>query len=152
MTRTPIAAIETEYAGCRFRSRLEARWAVFLDHLGVAWRYEEQGYELPSGARYLPDFRLPDLDLHVEVKGDNDELIHDQGRYAEAAHHLGGQGLLVLGPVPDLRRGMPQHFVIAPERHCCGEQVLCLHLAWWEPLKLGARMSHAHRLQWADQP
>jgi hypothetical protein len=23
-----IAALETRYAGCRFRSRLEARWAV----------------------------------------------------------------------------------------------------------------------------
>ena len=30
-----IAAIETEYCGYRFRSRLEARWAVFLDALGI---------------------------------------------------------------------------------------------------------------------
>ena len=27
-------AIETRYAGHRFRSRLEARWAVFFDALG----------------------------------------------------------------------------------------------------------------------
>lgn len=29
---TALAAIETTYAGCRFRSRLEARWAVALDN------------------------------------------------------------------------------------------------------------------------
>lgn len=52
-----IKAIETEYAGCRFRSRLEARWAVFFDLVGVGWEYEPEGYELPSG-NYLPDFRI----------------------------------------------------------------------------------------------
>ena len=55
-----IKAIETRYAGCRFRSRLEARWAVFFDHLGIRWEYEPQGFELPSGP-YLPDFLLRDL-------------------------------------------------------------------------------------------
>lgn len=52
-----IKAIETEYAGCRFRSRLEARWGVFFDTLGVRWAYEAQGYALNSGW-YLPDFQL----------------------------------------------------------------------------------------------
>lgn len=30
-----IQAIQTRYAGHHFRSRLEARWAVFFDYLGV---------------------------------------------------------------------------------------------------------------------
>jgi hypothetical protein len=30
---TEIKAIETSYKGYRFRSRLEARWAVFFDAL-----------------------------------------------------------------------------------------------------------------------
>ena len=38
--------IETEYAGCRFRSRLEARWAVFFDALGVRWEHEPQGFDI----------------------------------------------------------------------------------------------------------
>lgn len=54
-----MKAIETMYNGVRFRSRTEARWALVLDHLHVGWRYEHEGYELPSG-RYLPDFWLPD--------------------------------------------------------------------------------------------
>ena len=41
-----IKAIETRYAGYRFRSRLEARWAVFFDTLGLKWQYEPEGYEL----------------------------------------------------------------------------------------------------------
>lgn len=53
-----IKAIETRYKGYRFRSRLEARWAVFLDSLGVKWEYEPEGFDLESG-RYLPDFFLP---------------------------------------------------------------------------------------------
>lgn len=63
-----IKAIETAYAGCRFRSRTEARWAVFFDALGLTWEYEKEGFELPSG-RYLPDFWLPDLGGWIEVKG-----------------------------------------------------------------------------------
>ncbi len=62
-----VRALTTEYAGCRFRSRLEARWAVFFDHLGIGWQYEVQGYVI-DGRPYLPDFRLQD-GQHVEVKG-----------------------------------------------------------------------------------
>lgn len=53
-----IKAIETSYKGYRFRSRLEARWAVFMDAIGRQWEYEKEGYRLPSGP-YLPDFWLP---------------------------------------------------------------------------------------------
>jgi hypothetical protein len=55
-----IKAIETHYKGYRFRSRLEARWAVFFDEIGVPWRYELRGVVLlntDSGDEcYLPDF------------------------------------------------------------------------------------------------
>lgn len=36
--------IPTMYKGIQFRSRLEARWAVFFDTLGIEWEYEPQGY------------------------------------------------------------------------------------------------------------
>jgi hypothetical protein len=64
---TPIKAIETQYKGYRFRSRLEARWAVFFDTLGLEWEYEKEGYETILG-RYLPDFYFPKLDCFAEVK------------------------------------------------------------------------------------
>ena len=53
-----IKPIETIYNGYKFRSRLEARWAVFFDSLGVEYEYEPEGFELPSGKRYLPDFKV----------------------------------------------------------------------------------------------
>lgn len=65
---TQIRAIETRYKGYRFRSRLEARWAVVLDSASVRFEYEPEGYELPNGDRYLPDFYLPDFDTIVEIK------------------------------------------------------------------------------------
>lgn len=52
-----IKAIETRYAGCRFRSRLEARFAVFFDRLQIPWEYEPEGFETAAGP-YLPDFRI----------------------------------------------------------------------------------------------
>lgn len=65
-----LTAIETTYGGCRFRSRLEARWAVFFDTLDVSWQYEPQGYTVgPNATPYLPDFWLPGMGLWVEVKG-----------------------------------------------------------------------------------
>lgn len=62
-------AIQTSYKGYRFRSRLEARWAVFFDKPNVKWEYEKEGYELSGGHRYLPDFWLPEMDCFFEVKG-----------------------------------------------------------------------------------
>jgi hypothetical protein len=41
--------IETRYKGYRFRSRLEARWAVFFDAVGEGWEYEKEGYETEAG-------------------------------------------------------------------------------------------------------
>lgn len=64
-----IKVIETEYKGYKFRSRLEARWAVFFDSLGIKYEYEPEGVELEDGTKYLPDFYLTEMDAYVEIKG-----------------------------------------------------------------------------------
>lgn len=64
-----IKPIETRYKGYRFRSRTEARYAVFFDAMMLRWEYEVEGYRLSSGQLYLPDFYLPDHQWHVEIKG-----------------------------------------------------------------------------------
>lgn len=63
-----IKAIETRYKGYRFRSRLEARWAVAFDSLGIKWEYELEGYDLDEAGWYLPDFWLPEAFCWAEVK------------------------------------------------------------------------------------
>lgn len=103
-----ITPIETRYAGCRFRSRLEARWAVFFDTLGVEWQYEPQGY-LVNDKPYLPDFYLPKLRSFVEVKGDAKGLDLDlmaaiPGHVDDVMH------VLILGQVPNVELGeVPTH-------------------------------------------
>lgn len=62
-----IKAIETRYRGYRFRSRLEARWAVYFDALGLKWEYEKEGF-IFGKRKYLPDFWLNDVKMWGEVK------------------------------------------------------------------------------------
>jgi hypothetical protein len=65
-----IKAIETLYRGYRFRSRLEARWAVFFDQLEVPWIYECEGLEV-EGVRYLPESKA-----YVEIKPESSSEFH----------------------------------------------------------------------------
>ncbi len=62
-----LKAIETIYDGYRFRSRLEARWAVFFKKLGIDYRYELEGFDL-DGIWYLPDFYFTEQKCWIEVK------------------------------------------------------------------------------------
>jgi len=62
-----IKAIETVYDGYRFRSRLEARWAVFFNTLQIKYEYEKEGFDI-DGLWYLPDFYLPDYSMWIEIK------------------------------------------------------------------------------------
>lgn len=120
--------IETIYNGYRFRSRLEARWAVFFDTLGVQYEYEPEGFRLDNGMLYLPDFRVQcwgnrgqvwgkPYDLWIEVKGyitDEDKSKLKSFANAEIPSGMCGMEyvenpLLVLGEIP------PDP--IAPERY-----------------------------------
>lgn len=62
-----IRALPTHYNGAQFRSRLEARWAVWLDQLKVNWTYEPDGFT-DGDISYLPDFYLHKGDSYVEIK------------------------------------------------------------------------------------
>ncbi len=108
-----MKAIQTEYKGYLFRSRLEARWAVFFDACGVRWEYEPEGYDLGDGIYYLPDFLLHGVDgrdggdLYVEVKGnmtpaDAEKIL----RFVERGGREGKYGkyknaTLVVGNIPE---------------------------------------------------
>ena len=110
-----IKAIETEYKGYRFRSRLEARWAVFFDSLGVRYEYEPEGFDLGNGDLYLPDFRVKccgkrgccnpqtSFDLWIEVKGhmtakDARKIIRFSGFVEDES--MPTRPVLILGDIP----------------------------------------------------
>jgi hypothetical protein len=109
-----IQAIETKYKGYRFRSRLEARWAVFFDALGIEWEYEKEGFTNGEGDYYLPDFFLPKTKTWVEVKGEKDALVSDAERMTRLLDYGGvlpyffnsgkehtTNGLLLLENIPE---------------------------------------------------
>jgi hypothetical protein len=89
------------YKGYRFRSRLEARWAVFFDSLGVPWEYEKESFDLPAG-RYLPDFWLPGLECWLEIKANEPSYV--ETRLAEQlAQRTDRPTVLALGNIGDER-------------------------------------------------
>jgi hypothetical protein len=96
----PLRAIETVYHGYRFRSRLEARWAVFFDSLGVPFEYEKEGFELEGAGRYLPDFWLPQQECWIEIKPvePNQSEQEKAGALALATGH---PVALFIGNIPD---------------------------------------------------
>lgn len=100
-----IKPIETIYSGYRFRSRLEARWAVFFDAAKIKYQYEPQGFEAEDGTRYLPDFYLPDFDVYAEVKPTYEKLMEESDKLGKilSAYDspIGALGLLILGQIPE---------------------------------------------------
>lgn len=109
-----MEVIQTYYNGYHFRSRLEARWAVFLDALGVRYEYEPEGFDLGDGLYYLPDFRVkcwgtrgsfdgPPFDLYIEIKG---AMSNDDARkikrfvFEEPDKCLVKNSLLIVDKIP----------------------------------------------------
>lgn len=79
-----LKPIQTKYNGYHFRSRLEARWAVFFDALQIPYEYEPEGFETECG-RYLPDFRISNcLGYYVEIKPD---VVEVDDRWLSFAQH-----------------------------------------------------------------
>ena len=110
-----MKAIETRYKGYRFRSRLEARWAVFFDALELRWEYEREGYQLSDGTRYLPDFfvhwdakrsarllQFREVGYWVEIKGvePSEEELRKLGALCKETGHI---GYLLCGAPGELR-------------------------------------------------
>ena len=96
-----LKAIETTYRGYRFRSRLEARWAIFADTLGLQWTYEPEGFELYDGSRYLPDFLVDGIGW-IEIKPDkNAEYDDEVSMLGEVVYGTVKNGYLLAGSIPD---------------------------------------------------
>lgn len=95
-----IKPIQTSYKGYLFRSRLEARWAVFFDTLGIKWEYEKEGYDLGEEGWYLPDFWLPEEKIWVEIKGQSP--TEKEKKKAEALfYHTSNPVILLSGALGD---------------------------------------------------
>lgn len=92
-------SLMTKYSGVFFRSRLEARWAVYFDLCGMTWAYEPTIFDFPNGPSYLPDFWLRELEVWVEVKGQIPMSPDDQAKVD--AFRATGRPITVLSDIPD---------------------------------------------------
>ena len=130
-----MKAIETRYKGYRFRSRLEARWAVFFDEMGLDWRYEPEGFDLGHGLKYLPDF-LVSGKYYVEVKGGLKNGIEPEVSDKRKIMHFADQlpsemELLVVGDIPESGK---EHLIFRiykqPYKKCSGH-ILVGNFCFW---------------------
>lgn len=89
-----LRAIRTTYRSYKFLSSLEARWAFWLDQVGIRWRYEPVTLDLGDGLAYRPDFDLFDLPAWLEIKGEigtderGDRIIEKCSRLAIQSQRL----------------------------------------------------------------
>jgi hypothetical protein len=145
-----IKAIETRYAGCRFRSRLEARWAVFFDACDIKWEYEPEGFVLDDGTKYLPDFLLTfgtGETLWCEVKPPNSDITKSI-KFCESSDN----DIMILDGPPELKiynihgsfrkydhsseiGSQPDDFYFSPllnEENNCVAISHAHHFPWWD--------------------
>jgi hypothetical protein len=131
--------LEASYSATHFRSRAEARWAVFFDLMGWDWDYEPCHYDL-GAMNYLPDFYLPQVSTWVEVKG---PPFLDAAAMGKAASSVAGPhplpsrsapyaqatAMLLLGPLaPAPAPGRPVHQLLVP----AAAGLAGMHRAVWE--------------------
>ena len=96
-----MKAIDTIYNGYKFRSRLEARWAVFFDELDIKYDYEVEGFDLGDAGWYLPDFWLPDIQAWIEIKPIPNHIGNaDEDIKARALRSETGFPVLICGGAP----------------------------------------------------
>jgi hypothetical protein len=132
--------LEASYSATLFRSRAEARWAIFFDLMGWDWDYEPCHYALGE-LNYLPDFYLPGVSTWVEVKGPPHLDSAAMGKLASAvagphplpsrnAPYGRAKAVVIVGPItvgPGGGRPVHQLAVPASEPGYAG-----LHRAIWE--------------------
>lgn len=82
---------KTKYKGVIYRSRLEAKWAVVFDLLGIEHTYETSQFSLENTG-YMPDFYLPQLETYVEVKG-----VMDQDSEYKLSQFMLSHNILIVG-------------------------------------------------------
>jgi len=100
MPTRAFSSPDSRYEGTWFKSKLEARWAVFFDSFNMKWKYESRGFFLKkSNLYYLPDFYLPDLDVWWEVKPDEPGEV-EQEKCSDLCEQTKSRVFVAFGDIP----------------------------------------------------
>lgn len=92
-----MSAIATMFGGIQYRSRLEARWAAFMNNIN--WQHT---YEPIDGDGYIPDFIVHgEKPFFVEVKPavTEGEFVAEQDKVERGVRSL-GRDVVIVGLTP----------------------------------------------------
>lgn len=95
-----MKAIETQFKGILYRSRTEARWAVFMDALKFPFVYEPEGFDLKQDGWYIPDFWLPSIETFMEIKPEI--MVHGRGSPTSALCKSTKKNVITFFGMPEL--------------------------------------------------
>jgi hypothetical protein len=151
---TDADAVDTVYGGVRYDTKHDARWAVFLDAIGIEHAYRPETFRLDRGLSFTPDFWLPTLNAWLVVKPADPET-RDSDRWksemfsrqhpefrvwlASGAPRPGGWHLEQLGPTP-IARGMLLMDASEPEGRIwvCGSNDKAAQRLVFDAIEIGA--------------
>jgi hypothetical protein len=142
-------AIETCYKNYRFRSRLEARYAIFFDALGVQWEYEPEKYDLGQLGSYLPDFYFPEVRWHGEVKPNAPIARSDMAKMEFFDNHppKNSLGLLYFIGQPDILPGNSDWNILTPAQRMTKHVTIRLNIHDHKLIAIAVKAFRATRFE-----
>lgn len=146
--RVELSMVQTTYNGKAFQSGLHARWAVFFDHLGIAWKYRETTYDLKSTGVFTPEFWLPDVWYRHVAKGTIVQIVAPCIRGMMEPLEVASALCVVSGHACHVVVGTPagsgmeglQWFVLAPNPDESGRIVWDAPFVWYRCQACNAHM------------
>ncbi len=92
--------ITLEYNGHKFKTHLEASWAVFFDHVKLKYEREVEGYEMEDGVKFFPDFYLSDYKLYVKIIPDLELLAFKELEQIDQFSNCDDKSVLLICGTP----------------------------------------------------
>lgn len=97
-----FTVVRQKYNGIQFRSRLEARWAVWFDAMGIPYVYEPEGVCLwGGGGVYLPDYYLPRHHGGVYAEVKPDEFTDEEKKKCRMLCRMAKRTVVLLDGAPE---------------------------------------------------
>lgn len=139
-----IKAIPTTYKGIEYRSKLEAKVAMFLTLGQISFEYEPERLGNENGEEYNPDFYLPDTDDWIEVKGKREGYEQEILKASRFVTYDGPiKRLIIISEIPDPEvMGMPHFPCYYGQKLFNGQNILSTGWYFFQDMEYGHFEGH----------